>query len=50
MWQILGNRWRAESHKNGENDENKVNHLLWRLVLITSVVVFVTIYILIVHG
>lgn len=50
MWQILGNRWRVESHKNGENDENKVNHLLWRFIWITSVVVFLILYIVIVHG
>ncbi len=50
MWQILGNRWRSESHKNEVNDENTFNHLLWKLVWITSVVVFVMLYIVIVHG
>jgi hypothetical protein len=50
MWQILMNKWRTESHKNGENDENMFNHFLWKLLWITSVVVFVILYIVIVHG
>jgi hypothetical protein len=50
MWQIVRNMWRTEGHRNGSTDENKFNHLLWKLVLITSVVVFVVLYLVIVNG
>jgi hypothetical protein len=50
MWQLLMNRWRTGSPQNGESDENMLNHFLWKLVWITSVVVFVILYNAIVHG
>jgi len=50
MWQIFRNRWRRESLQNGEIDENTLNHFLWKLLWITSVIVFLILYIVIVHG
>lgn len=50
MWQIVRNMWRIESQLNGENDENILNHFLWKLICATTVVVLVVLYIVIVHG
>ena len=50
MWQIVRNMWRTEGHSYRENDEHRMNRFLWKLIWITSVVVFVILYIVIVHG
>jgi hypothetical protein len=50
MWQIMRNMWQIESHLNDVNDENRFNHFLWKLKWISSEVVFVVLYIVIIHG
>lgn len=49
MWQLGRNIWRTVSQKDDEGEIDPFNHFLWKILLISSVIIFFILYIVMIY-